>query len=321
MGEILRIKKHDKNFVVLDKTFIEDERLSWKAKGILAYLLSRPDRWDVRPEELAKHSKDGITVVYSALKELTQYGYYKKIPIRDENARILCWESTVSEIPMTDEEPNTDKKTVKKTTKKSAASQGEISVDTEDSNNIETADNNIVVAEEKSDIIDCVASETKEFDVVFPHSENLKVGNVNLRNTDNNKYINKINNENNKKYCASDDAPRSFENFFEMAWASYPKKRGKGKILDKQKKHLHELGQEFLRALERYKAELEIETWKQPQNGDTFFMRGYIDYLDKNYTPLPSRTPSMPKKNTFNDFPQREYDYDELERLLLTTSI
>jgi len=84
---------------------------------------------------------------------------------------------------------------------------------------------------------------------------------------------------------------------------------------------LCELGQELLRALERYKAELETETWKQPQNGDTFFLRGYVDYLDANYTPLPPKATSAPKKNSFNNFDQRTYDYDELERLLLTTSI
>ncbi len=43
LNEIIRVKKCQNNFVMMDKTFLEDTRLSFKAKGILAYLLSKPD--------------------------------------------------------------------------------------------------------------------------------------------------------------------------------------------------------------------------------------------------------------------------------------
>lgn len=284
MGEILRIKKHLKNYVVLDKTFIKDNQLSWKAKGILSYLLSCPDGWNVNINDLVKQSTDGKCAVYSALKELTEYGYYKKIPVRDEKSRIIRWESTVSELPMELEECKTD--------------------------------------------AGRTATDEEAFDkttVDFSYSENLKVGATEIENQVYNKKLNITKNDssNIKEYCASGDAPRSFEHFFETIWQKYPKKRGKAKVSLKQKKHLCEIGQEILRAIERYKAELEAESWKQPQNGDTFFTVGYVDYLDANYTKLPEKQKTSDKslKNTFCNFHQREYDWETFEALLLTTSV
>lgn len=39
---IIRVKK-DSNYSVINNTGLKDERLSWKAKGILAYALTLPD--------------------------------------------------------------------------------------------------------------------------------------------------------------------------------------------------------------------------------------------------------------------------------------
>ncbi len=100
LNEIIRVKKCQNNFVMMDKTFLEDTRLSFKAKGILAYLLSKPDNWKVIVGNLVNSSTDGKKAIYSGLKELKDCGYYKKIPIRDENGRkIIRWESTIYEIP------------------------------------------------------------------------------------------------------------------------------------------------------------------------------------------------------------------------------
>ena len=100
LDEVIRVRKRPNNFVMLDKTFLEDDRLSFKAKGILAYLLSKPDNWKVIVGNLVKYSKDGKSAVYAGLKELTECGYYVKTPIRSEDGRrISRWESTVYEMP------------------------------------------------------------------------------------------------------------------------------------------------------------------------------------------------------------------------------
>lgn len=44
--------------------------LSLKAKGMFAYLFSKPDGWDFSGDRIAKETKDGRKVVYAALKEL-----------------------------------------------------------------------------------------------------------------------------------------------------------------------------------------------------------------------------------------------------------
>lgn len=99
LSEIIRVEKK-KHFAVIDKTFLEDCRLSCKAKGILAYLLSKPNNWKATVGDIIKHCADGKSAVYAGLKELREYGYYEKVPVRNEaGTRILRWESTVYEVP------------------------------------------------------------------------------------------------------------------------------------------------------------------------------------------------------------------------------
>ncbi len=101
LNEVIRVQKRSHGFVMIDKGFLENDQLSWKAKGILAYLLSKPDNWKVITRDLVKHSTDGKTAVYGGLSELQKQGYYNKKPIRSENGRrISHWESTIYECPM-----------------------------------------------------------------------------------------------------------------------------------------------------------------------------------------------------------------------------
>lgn len=96
---IYRVKKN-KNYVVLNRTALNDERLSWKAKGIIAYMLSMPDDWKFYIEEIASHAKDGVDSLRSGIKELSKYGYVKRFPIRDEKTKkIIEWETVIYESP------------------------------------------------------------------------------------------------------------------------------------------------------------------------------------------------------------------------------
>ena len=100
LDEIIRVKRVVGNFATMNKGFLEDERLSFKAKGILSYLLSKPDNWKVIVRDIVEHGKDGKSAVYAGLKELREAGYYEKKPIRnEEGSRIVRWESTVYEVP------------------------------------------------------------------------------------------------------------------------------------------------------------------------------------------------------------------------------
>jgi hypothetical protein len=59
---IIRARRRHR-FVILDQRAVEDSRLSWVARGLLAYLLSRPDDWRVPINDLRKRGdlgRDGI---------------------------------------------------------------------------------------------------------------------------------------------------------------------------------------------------------------------------------------------------------------------
>jgi hypothetical protein len=73
---IVRIEKHSTRFVTIDRTALDDTRLSYKARGLWAYLMARPDTWTVRISQLAGASEeDGERAVRSAMAELQEQGY------------------------------------------------------------------------------------------------------------------------------------------------------------------------------------------------------------------------------------------------------
>ena len=102
---IVRVAKNS-NYVVMNRTALNDKRLSWKAKGIMAYLLSMPDDWVFYMEELMTHAADGRDSFRSGFNELKKAGYVERKPIKDEaTKKIKEWETIVHEIPI---EPLTD---------------------------------------------------------------------------------------------------------------------------------------------------------------------------------------------------------------------
>lgn len=98
---IYRIKNRTTPFVQMEKAAAEDRRLSWKAKGILIYLLSKPDDFVFYIDELVIHSTDGIDSLRSGIKELQKFGYVKRYPIK-EKGKIISWGLDVFESPYTE---------------------------------------------------------------------------------------------------------------------------------------------------------------------------------------------------------------------------
>jgi hypothetical protein len=96
---IFRVEKNSENpFVMIDRRAIENPKLSWKAKGLLAYLLSRPDDWVVRFRDLAKRAPDGAHTIRVAMKELRAAGHVEVITER-EGGRIVNWIYKIHEVP------------------------------------------------------------------------------------------------------------------------------------------------------------------------------------------------------------------------------
>lgn len=94
-----RVYKESGNFVTVHKDFIHDSNISWKAKGILLYLLSRPDDWQIYETELEQHSTDGLSGLKSGIKELEEIGYIQRNRKRDKTGRLNGYEYLVYEQP------------------------------------------------------------------------------------------------------------------------------------------------------------------------------------------------------------------------------
>ena len=69
-------KAKNSNFTQISNEVLLDERLSFKARGILALLLSRPKNWKIYIDEIVKRSDvDGKHSVRTGFKELKGLGY------------------------------------------------------------------------------------------------------------------------------------------------------------------------------------------------------------------------------------------------------
>lgn len=78
MSCIRTVHNRDNPYVMLNKAAFESHDLSWEAKGLWGYLMSRPDNWMVSVNHLKKIYKDrggGRDAIRSMLKELIQAGY------------------------------------------------------------------------------------------------------------------------------------------------------------------------------------------------------------------------------------------------------
>lgn len=127
--------------------------------------------------------------------------------------------------------------------------------------------------------------------------------------------IDKYSIDNINNNSASPDAPKEsnaeIESFFESIWKLYPNKKGKAAVSKTKKKELFKVGyDEMSRAISRYVTDLKAEEWRKPQYGSSFFNKGYVDYLDKNYTAAVASDPEKGDRSIY------KHDYEELKREL-----
>lgn len=72
------IKKFKLSFTQVPNVVLKDRRLSLKAKGLYAYLFSKPDGWQFSPKIIIKEIKEGRDAFYGAMKELIDCGYIQR---------------------------------------------------------------------------------------------------------------------------------------------------------------------------------------------------------------------------------------------------
>ena len=70
-----KIRKKELNFTQVSNSFLRDNNISFKAKGLFCYMFSMNENWNFTLQSIATQQKDGLDSVKSAMDELKQYGY------------------------------------------------------------------------------------------------------------------------------------------------------------------------------------------------------------------------------------------------------
>lgn len=70
-----KIKKKESSFTQVSNSFLRDNNISFKAKGLFCYMFSMSENWNFTLQSIATQQKDGLDSVKSAMDELKQYGY------------------------------------------------------------------------------------------------------------------------------------------------------------------------------------------------------------------------------------------------------
>lgn len=85
---IIRSARPTENFTIISNDLINDTRLTWKARGILIFILSKPDGWRTHSAGLAAYGIDGIHAIRTGLQELERAGYIRRVKSRHPDGTI-----------------------------------------------------------------------------------------------------------------------------------------------------------------------------------------------------------------------------------------
>lgn len=80
----MALLKIQRFFGAAPNELLNNPDISFKAKGLYAYLNSKPDNWDFSVESIAAQVKEGIDSVRGGIHELEKSGYLKRIKYQNE---------------------------------------------------------------------------------------------------------------------------------------------------------------------------------------------------------------------------------------------
>ena len=109
------------NYTAMSNVALNDGELSLKAAGLWAFLMSKPDNWNITIAGIAaQRPKDGKAAIRSAIEELESVGYLVRgEQVRNEDGTFSAGESLLYELPdtatafdfPTTDNPTTDNRT------------------------------------------------------------------------------------------------------------------------------------------------------------------------------------------------------------------
>ena len=96
--DIVRVIK-SKDYTTICNRIFKDRRLSLKAKGLLAMLLSFSDNWNLSIKGLIAILKEGETAIRSTMNELIKHGYVERERVKNKKGVLIGIDYTVFESP------------------------------------------------------------------------------------------------------------------------------------------------------------------------------------------------------------------------------
>jgi hypothetical protein len=94
-------------FTAVARDAVNDDRLSFRARGVLVWLLDKPDDWSIDSTKMSHAAKEGREAIRTALRELEQFGYLQRSRVHDDITGLWRQEVVVHEQPCADSEPET----------------------------------------------------------------------------------------------------------------------------------------------------------------------------------------------------------------------
>lgn len=113
---IIRVDK-TKDYTVIANHALNDNRLSLKAKGLWAFIMTKPDTWKVNYRGLQSQLKEGKSAILSSMKELEEAGYLKRGSIRNKDGTYQQGDATLYEKPCAENQSADTQRTKVKTEK------------------------------------------------------------------------------------------------------------------------------------------------------------------------------------------------------------
>jgi hypothetical protein len=85
---------------------LNDNNISLKAKGLFAYIQSKPDGWSFSVEKISLQNKESLGAIKTAVNELESHGYLQRLKYQNEkghwNIEYVLHESPLFENPLTE---------------------------------------------------------------------------------------------------------------------------------------------------------------------------------------------------------------------------
>ena len=91
-------KRKEDPFVRVDKDLVNDSRLGWDTRGLLTYLLGKPNDWTVRMSDLMQQGPAKLTALRRMIKEAEAYGYMRRERHQGRGGKFI-WITHVYEVP------------------------------------------------------------------------------------------------------------------------------------------------------------------------------------------------------------------------------